>query len=250
MSSIYPELKEQLESLEDTIETWAMQHAVEAPAEVKSRVMERIASVKQHRSEEESETPVVKIQPVKSHWRAIAAACVVLAIGFGAMWFSNRNELSDVQSRYAEANEQLQEMETENKELLAENKELSNKAMEETDRRQFIADPNTKAVTLKGTPGNEDAQVRVFWNPEIAQASFVVDNLPQTSEELQYQLWAIVDGTPVDLGVFDLDVESSLAEIRSIDRSIPSSQAFAITLERRGGSPTPNLDALVVIGEV
>jgi anti-sigma-K factor RskA len=71
--------------------------------------------------------------------------------------------------------------------------------------------------------------------------------LPQPSSDLQYQLWAIVDGNPVDLGVFDILNEKELV---TKDLDLKKIQAFAVTLEKKGGSPSPNLEKLYVIGNV
>ena len=61
---------------------------------------------------------------------------------------------------------------------------------------------------------------------------------------MQYQLWGIVEGQPVSVGVFDLD--QNLREMLNI----ANASAFAITLEPTGGSETPTLDKMYVIGNV
>jgi anti-sigma-K factor RskA len=63
----------------------------------------------------------------------------------------------------------------------------------------------------------------------------------------QYQLWALVDGKPVDLGVFDMrDGEVGLKNMKPIGVA----QTFAVTLEPRGGSVSPTLEKLMVIGNI
>ncbi len=65
-------------------------------------------------------------------------------------------------------------------------------------------------------------------------------------QDKQYQLWAIVDGHPVDAGIFDMDKDLSFVKLKTI----PKAEAFAITLEKKGGSITPNMDAMYVMGKV
>jgi anti-sigma-K factor RskA len=60
----------------------------------------------------------------------------------------------------------------------------------------------------------------------------------------QYQLWAIVDGKPVDAGMVG-DCEG-LCKMKVINRA----EAFAITLEKEGGSSAPTLTAMYVMGKV
>ncbi len=69
--------------------------------------------------------------------------------------------------------------------------------------------------------------------------------LPPPPSDKQYQLWVIVDGTPADMGVFEAILTgNTLQEIPFVENP----QAFTVTLEKRGGSPTPTLEEMVVIG--
>ena len=71
--------------------------------------------------------------------------------------------------------------------------------------------------------------------------------MPVTDAEHQYQLWALVDGVPVDLGVFDAEGNGiGFKDMKSIGKA----QAFAVTLEPKGGSKNPTLDQMVVMGAI
>ena len=74
-----------------------------------------------------------------------------------------------------------------------------------------------------------------------------VNSLPVPSADKQYQLWAIVDGKPVDAGVFTMTSDS--ASIQKM-KSISGAQAFAVTLEKKGGNPTPTMTAMYLMGNV
>ena len=71
------------------------------------------------------------------------------------------------------------------------------------------------------------------------------NNLPLAPSDKQYQLWAIVDGKPVDAGIIG-DCNGGLCKLKNI----PKASAFAITLEKKGGSPTPTLTAMFVMGAI
>ncbi len=62
---------------------------------------------------------------------------------------------------------------------------------------------------------------------------------------MQYQLWAIEDGKPVSAGMYSEDKDSQVALA-----SIPKAQAFAITLEKEGGSPVPTMENMFVMGGI
>jgi anti-sigma-K factor RskA len=57
----------------------------------------------------------------------------------------------------------------------------------------------------------------------------------------------MVDGKPVNAGVFPLDSKGDTAS-KMLD--IPQAQAFAITLEDEGGKDAPTLSALCVMGSI
>jgi anti-sigma-K factor RskA len=62
----------------------------------------------------------------------------------------------------------------------------------------------------------------------------------------QYQLWAIVDGKPVDAGMIDLNQPIVFQQMKTIN----SAQAFAVTIENVGGSATPSLETMCLLGNV
>ena len=73
----------------------------------------------------------------------------------------------------------------------------------------------------------------------------MVNKMPQPSQGKQYQLWALVDGKPVDAGMVDANC-TTVCKMKNI----PKAQAFAITLEKAGGSPSPTMEAMYVFGKV
>jgi anti-sigma-K factor RskA len=108
----------------------------------------------------------------------------------------------------------------------------------------FIAQPATKKIVLSGVPKFPDALAMVYYNSSSKEVFLKVRNLPTPPSDKQYQLWAIVAGKPVDAGVFD--VTADLSKMKTTDNP----QAFAVTLEKKGGSPTPSMEAMYVIGNI
>jgi anti-sigma-K factor RskA len=58
----------------------------------------------------------------------------------------------------------------------------------------------------------------------------------------------LVGGKPIDAGVFE--VTSSNTVIQRLNRQIEHADAFAVTIEKRGGSPTPTLSTLLAMASV
>jgi anti-sigma-K factor RskA len=100
-------------------------------------------------------------------------------------------------------------------------------------------------IKMPGVPGKEGHMATVFWQTRTKDVYVMPNKLPAPAEDRQYQLWAMVKGKPVDAGMLDPDCISVCKM-----KNIPEAEAFAITLEKKGGSPTPNMEQLFVMGKI
>ncbi len=89
--------------------------------------------------------------------------------------------------------------------------------------------------------------VKIFWMKNTGDVYVDPTNLPQAPDGKQYQLWAIVDGKPVDAGM--ISTEKGFYHIQKM-KSFGKAQAFAITMEKKGGSPTPTMDQMIVQAKI
>jgi hypothetical protein len=110
-------------------------------------------------------------------------------------------------------------------------------------------DTSYKFMKLKATVhAPAGSVITVAFNP--VKKKVMIDmanmNMPVNDKDHQYQLWALVSGKPVDLGVFDKHADST--DMKQM-KSIASADEFAVTLEPRGGSVNPTMDQLMVIGK-
>ncbi len=103
---------------------------------------------------------------------------------------------------------------------------------------------NSKKIELKGVGKHPNMLAEVYWN-ESNQVFLNPKNLPAVPSGKQYQLWAIVDGKPVDLGMYDPNKET----VQQM-KVVKNPQAFAITLEKEGGNPTPTMEEMYVMGTI
>ena len=90
-----------------------------------------------------------------------------------------------------------------------------------------------------------------LWHPCIGmkkqkKSILSVQDLKELAQENQYQLWAIIDGKPVDAGVFDNNF-TGLLKMKDIGAGAAT---FAVTIEPRGGRQTPTLETMQVAGNV
>lgn len=106
--------------------------------------------------------------------------------------------------------------------------------------------PYGTPVVLKGLKIAPNAASLVVWDTVSKVVYIDPKNLPAPPKGMQYQLWALVGGQPVDAGVFRMKKGMAMQKMKVIEEA----QAFAITLEKEGGSPFPTMENLYVLGKV
>jgi anti-sigma-K factor RskA len=109
---------------------------------------------------------------------------------------------------------------------------------------EVMSNPVMLKVALPGVAGKESDLATVYWDTKTKDVYLLANNLPKPNDDKQYQLWALVDGKPVDAGM--IDDCNGLCKLKNIQKA----QAFAITLEKKGGSAAPDLSQLHVLGKV
>ena len=167
---------------------------------------------------------------INYRWLAIAAAIALLiSLAF------NFNQFQRIQENQA----QIASL-TQSNEVFAEQNQRTSEKLE------VISSPLYKRVDMMGQAPSPNSVARVYYSASKNKIYLNTGNLSLEDKEKQFQLWAIIDGQPVDAGVFD-PVEGELALVKSLSGNI---QAFAVTLEPRGGSKTPTLDQMYVMGAV
>lgn len=251
LTSIYPELKAELDRIQRVLEEYSQSIAVSPPEDRKERILEAIKGVKQDsplkieqaKSSVQTSSPVDASQPQTDKpdnrnvfLRIAVAASVVILIGLGYYYRQLQADYNELQTTY-------QEFQSESE---TEVNQLKNSLDEKQQERALLTDEATQTIVLNGTELSPESKVRLYWNPEKEAFVYVSEQLPVPAADKQYQLWAIVDGAPVDMGMLN-DAEQLTAA-----KQLPSGalQAFAITLEKKGGSEVPTLEAMYVMGSV
>ncbi len=241
MARVFPEVRAELIAIQALFESSAIAGAVTPPASLKMKIMGVIDETPAEK--EVFETKIISInkpQPeVNTNFKYMLAASVALLIlsSFGVFYqYKNNLQLSEKINGL-----QQQQVTLENN--LANNKSLLNTTQNEL---AIISSPRAIPVAMKGLPNSPNSLATVYWNKETKETFIAVNSLPIPQPGQQYQLWAIVDGAPVDLGVFDMPnaSDSLLQKMKSIDNA----SAFAVTLEKEGGSPTPTMNQMYVMG--
>ncbi|AII54161.1 anti-sigma factor domain-containing protein [Hymenobacter sp. APR13] len=111
-----------------------------------------------------------------------------------------------------------------------------------------LRDEQYQSVILAGTPAAPSAKARVLYNPTTKAVYVNVRSLPTPPAGKQYQLWALDNGKPVDAGV--LAATTAAGDSLQQMKDIASAQAFAMTVEDAGGSVSPTLSTMTVLGKM
>ena len=180
-----------------------------------------------------------KARVVAFGWsRYVAAASVILLVVSAALNVYFYSQFKSTATAY-------QALLIEKTGLIAENQNTQAKALDLYNSMQIMSDPTMIKVSMPGIAGKESSLATVFWDSKSRDVYLLPNKLPQAAEGKQYQLWAIVDGKPVDAGV--MDACTGLCKMKNISGT---AVAFAITLEKKGGSPVPSMDQMYVMGKV
>ena len=234
-----PELRTAREAFELNLEQHAVANAVAPPAQLKQKVWAEI---------QPASLPVINMQTRNSkqarvrsmNWgKYAAAASIILLIGSTVLNFYFYNQSQSYISKYESLVAEVQQVAKENKVQQAK-LDLYESSM------RLMNDSNMAVIALKGVANSPNSRTTLYWDKQSKDVYVHVNNLPQPAEGKQYQLWAIVDGKPVDAGVFNMNDAGALAKMKNI----PRAQAFAITLETKGGVASPTMTAMFVMGQV
>lgn len=240
-AAVYPEVRQELEEIENALQKYAEKNAIEPSERNRSRIIDTLQI-----EDTKIDVPVVSIQrtsgDIKFYKYAFAASLVLLFISIVL--------LINLNSKLKESYNQIAVLESGNQKFSNQVNYMERKLSETKNTLQYYQNPASyKLITLKGSDKAPEASIIVAFNPDREEVMIDMSNLkiPLNDKEHQYQLWAIVDGKPVDLGVFDS--ESAAIGMKKM-KSVKSAQAFAVTLEPRGGSVNPSLEQMMAIGNI
>lgn len=232
MCATYPEVAEARDLFEQTLETEMLKEAMPPPPAIKEKVLQSIgpAYATEEPAENHSQTPVRRMNP----WKWVAAASIVVAVAAGIWAYTLLDQKRQLVAQQQETEDRL------------------NQSVARLDSLQQDADLLRKpmmTVSLTGTDVAPQAHSTIFWDSVSTKDVYLlVNNLPQPPSDKQYQLWALLDGQPIDLGFINYQVEQKRLLIKM--QNVKKAQAFAITLEPRTGDPATPEGEMYVKGDL
>lgn len=272
LAALHPEIRHELDAIVIGLDAYAEAHSLTPPPTMRDRVLNGWQQAIRKQDSEENTIPVapepkaaptttvtppvaaapepvvrsisstpepVQQAPARGYgWLMAASVALLLSLGGNYVlynrWQNTQSELFAVQREQAQ---------------FATVQQASQKQLE-TQRGELavLRDEQFRHVTLAGTPAAPSAKARVLYNPATRAVYVDVRSLPAPPAGKQYQLWALDNGKPVDAGV--LAASTAAGEGLQQMKDIASAQAFAMTVEDAGGSPTPTLSTMTVVGNI
>ncbi|MBN8855920.1 MAG: hypothetical protein BGO55_15690 [Sphingobacteriales bacterium 50-39] len=233
----YPELVAARRDFEEGLEKHASEQAMQPPMGVKVKVLEAISDATRDVPESVSSNPPKIITMANEKrgssglLRFVAAASVILLVVLAWFTYQSHKQNEDLKSSNAALHDELNSTQKTLEAIVNETNVLKN--------------PNTTVVNMVGTKVAPKSSANVYWDSTNNNVFLVVKNMPQLPSDKQYQLWALIDGKPTDLGVFDSRNDKVILQMKDTKKA----QAFAITIEKAGGNPTPTLDSMQSLGK-
>ncbi len=241
MARVFPEIKEEIISLQLSFEKIALAGQVIPPSTVKQNILKALQDESNTKTHSESQphktsTSLKSTQPSRTKWMPLLGLLLFSFLVLSYWFYSqniklnkvlNQNQLDLIQSK--------QRLDSLNQSLQSIQNEI-----------EIIRHPSRVAIRMTGTKLYPEGVATIYWSSADHQVYVSSGSLPIPPAGHQFQLWAIVEGKPIDLGLLSKANTTSLQQMKSIDHPT----TFAVTLEQEGGSPSPTLDQMYVAGNV
>jgi len=237
-AKLHPEVAAELAAIEKGLESYAQAHAILPAPSVKTKILAHVSADKKVKV-----IPLhTRVNSVAPFWKYAAAASIILFISSAIINVSLYNKVDETAKNLDQTQQTLASLQQSNDEMKG-----SNESMKED--MHVIQSKYSEPVVLNGMGVAPTAAAKIFWMKNTGEVYIDASNLPDVPTDKQLQLWAIVDGKPVDAGMIITSSSGAKLKIQKMKTFSSAVQAFAITIEKKGGSPAPTMDQMVVMGK-
>lgn len=245
--ALYPELALELQALEAAMLRLAEAQAIAPPPAMQDKIWDAIQSSTAHNAGNGQERPVSthKTIPFQPEYRkpmpwkyaALWIALVGSAVANLLFMVHTRQEKEDKVALQSK-------MDT----LQNQQNILAAQLVDYTKARDMMADTAMQTIVMHTVVQGHPMAATLYWSKNKGEAYVAMEALPHPPQGMQYQLWAIQGGKPVSMGVLPNSMANT-PEIQKVAQAVTSGEAFAISLEKEGGSPTPTMQNIYVMGK-
>lgn len=217
----YPEVKLAFNTLENNLELVSFANALKTPKNGVNTILEVL-----------DQKPVVILKP-KTNWfgYGIAASVIALLFASSSFYFYTQNQglLNENQTIVDEIYDLRSDIDQNNSKLDALAKEFSQ-----------LNNPETEKYILKGNTRAKNLKTVAYINAKEKTSLIDVVSLPTLPEDLEYQIWADLQGKMVNLGILS-ETDRRLQQIPYTEDAL----GLSITIEQKGKIPATSIETPV-----
>jgi len=249
--AMYPELAIEVAAIELAMQQFAESNAIEPPIQMQEQIWNAISK------ETPAAKPAAPVQTPKpvtpktidiarpagghqSQWQraAVWIALVGSVVTNVLLW----NQKSHSEQQVAAVQSHMDTMQAQQQQ------KFTALAASYQKVKDMMADTSMQTIVMHTVIKDKPMAATIYWGKQSGDTYLMVDNLPMPPQGMQYQMWVIKDGKPVDMGVIPNDYIASADVMNKFAMQVKDGQAFAISLEKAGGNPTPT--QVCVLGKV
>lgn len=220
LRKLHPALDKAVTNFEVLLENQLMQNTTMPNVETDTKILQQLKGL---------QTPVVSIKKNQStKWLKPVAAAAVLLLGVSS--FYNYSLSTKIKNQQAE--------------LIAKNN--TPKSLPVTDYN-ILKNPQITPVAMYGVGYHSICRCTMFWDKSTGKAYVMIHHLVKSGDKKDYQLWAMVNGKPVNVGLVNDDIRDRFIEVSNVPQG---ATAFTVTLENAGGATTPTIEETYLEGRI
>ncbi len=234
---LHPELAAELHAIQEAMEQYAATAAKQPPAHLQHSIWNAIQAAAPpadaYAADPLSSRPAqIPLHPARTgstswRWAALWAALLGSTV-LNIVLFSNGNK---VRERQLALNAEVKAMQTQQQSLAAVVADYSK-------ARDMMADTSMQTIIMHTVVKGHPMAATVYWSKASGATYVAMNALPAPPQGMQYQMWVIKGGQPVSMGMLPGHMANSPG-MQKVDMSVTDAEAFAISLEKEGGNPTP-----------
>ena len=219
----YPELHKAVLQFETEFENNAIKNATETGIKTDDRILQTLQSL---------QTPVIAINSKqtavkKINWFNPAAAAAILLFAASSIF------------NYVLYNKTKEQQ-------LALNEKEAYSPLPPNDYT-ILNNPQITPVAMYGVGLHSICRCTMFWDKKTGKMYIMIHHLPQSSAQNDYQLWAMVNDKPVQVGIIKDEIRGRFIEMPNVPAG---ATAFSVTLEKAGGASTPTESETYLKGKI
>ena len=199
------------------------------PQRARQRLMQAIAAEPHREKHSKPHFVVGRLRPRWMSWAPVFVAIVLAVISIGLMLDNSglrrKNDTLAAQLVQEQHNASLA------REIMA-----------------MLNDPAAVRMTLVAAKTPPQPQVKTVYVPQKGHVLLLANNLAPLPENKVYELWLIPmkGGAPMPAGTFEPDNKGNTLMMHAMESPGTQAQAFAVTIEPRGGSQTPTMPIVMM----